>query len=271
MEEEITFKWSYVFIPLTLLIIVIFWLRSVFVTSPWEITLLKTLGSITPQVYTEWLHFKNPFFGKVITINTRGVKVEETANASTNDLQKVSVNVAVTYQIDGNDWVMTLYRKIGDDNMVADVVAKPNIREWVRAIFAWYKADELITKRKEVSEKITQYLTDQFKTFGLTVADVNVSDVNFSASFDSAVEAKVKAEQDALAQKNQLEKVKYEAQQQIERAKAEAETIRIQSAAIKENGGAEYVQLQWIAKWNWVLPQYSLSSDSQFILPTPSK
>jgi regulator of protease activity HflC (stomatin/prohibitin superfamily) len=131
---------------------------------------------------------------------------------------------------------MTLYRKIGDDNMVSDVVAKPNIREGVRAIFAQYKADELITKRKEVSEKITAYLTDQFKEFGLTVADVNVSDVNFSASFDQAVEGKVKAEQDALAQKNELEKVKYQAQQTIERAKAEAETIRIQSAAIKENG-----------------------------------
>jgi regulator of protease activity HflC (stomatin/prohibitin superfamily) len=57
---------------------------------------------------------------------------------------------------------------------------------------------------------------------------------DFSNSFDASIETKVKAEQDALTQKNKLEQVKYEAQQQIERAKAEAETIRIQAEAIQK-------------------------------------
>ncbi|MBP6256410.1 hypothetical protein KA405_01480 [Patescibacteria group bacterium] len=43
----------------------------------------------------------------------------------------------------------------------------------------------------------------------------------------------MKAEQEALAEKNKLESVKFQAQQSIERSKAEAESIRIQAEAIK--------------------------------------
>lgn len=57
----------------------------------------------------------------------------------------------------------------------------------------------------------------------------------FSESFNKSIEAKVTAEQNALAQKNLLEKVKYEAEQRIVQSKAEAEAIKIQAEAIKEN------------------------------------
>jgi uncharacterized membrane protein YqiK len=69
-----------------------------------------------------------------------------------------------------------------------------------------------------------------------------------------AIEAKVKAEQDALAAKAKLEQSKYE-----------AEAIRIQADAIKNSGGAEYVQLQAIAKWNGVLPLYTGQGAVPFI------
>jgi len=68
----------------------------------------------------------------------------------------------------------------------------------------------------------------------------------------------VRAEQDALAQKNLLEKVKYEAQQTIESAKAQAESIKIQAEAVRSQGGADYVKLKWIEKWNGALPTTTL-------------
>jgi uncharacterized membrane protein YqiK len=52
--------------------------------------------------------------------------------------------------------------------------------------------------------------------------------------------------------------VKFQAQQSIERAKAEAESIRIQAEAIKSQGGAEYVNLKWIEKRDGKLPATSL-------------
>ena len=81
---------------------------------------------------------------------------------------------------------------------------------------------------------------------------------NFSPQFNSAIEAKVTAEQEALAAKNQLERVKFEAEQRITQAKGEAEAIRIQAQAITQQGGKDYVELKSVEKWDGVLPQYML-------------
>lgn len=75
----------------------------------------------------------------------------------------------------------------------------------------------------------------------------------------------MKAEQEALAEKNKLESVKFQAQQSIERAKAEAESIRIQAEAIKSQGGAEYVNLKWIEKRDGKLPSTSLGNSNGLI------
>lgn len=83
-----------------------------------------------------------------------------------------------------------------------------------------------------------------------TVVDV----VDFSDSFDQAVEEKVKAEQQALQAKAQLEK-----------SKLESEAIRIQAEAIKSSGGKEYVELKAIEKWNGVLPTYIGNGSTPFI------
>ncbi len=73
------------------------------------------------------------------------------------------------------------------------------------------------------------------------------------------------AEQNALAAKNKLEQVKFEAEQRIAQAQAEAEAIRIQAEAIQNQGGAEYVNLKAIEKWDGKLPVYSLGSATPFI------
>ncbi len=52
-----------------------------------------------------------------------------------------------------------------------------------------------------------------------------------------------------------LKRIKTEGEQKIATAHAEAESIRVQSDAIRAQGGAEYVKLKAIEKWNGVLPQ----------------
>jgi prohibitin 2 len=53
--------------------------------------------------------------------------------------------------------------------------------------------------------------------------------------------------------------VKFEAESRIAQAEGEAKAIAIQAAAVDKQGGAGYVQLQAIEKWNGVLPQYVTS------------
>jgi regulator of protease activity HflC (stomatin/prohibitin superfamily) len=140
--------------------------------------------------------------------------------------------VAVTYAIT-KEGAMEVYRRFGDDDAIGTNVVIPNIKEAVRSVIANYKATDLITKRPEVSSLIHERLQNKLNEFGLSVSDTNIQDVSFSAQFQQSIESKVKAEQDALAKKNELDKTKYEAEQTVVRAKAEAETIRIQAEAVK--------------------------------------
>lgn len=160
---------------------------------------------------------------------------------------------------------MEVYRRFGDDDMIATNVVIPNIKEAIRSVVAKYKADELITKRAEVSSLIHEKLQNKLNEFGLQVSDTNIQDITFSDKFNESIENKVKAEQDALAKKNELEKTKYEAEQQIVKAKAEAETIRIQAEAVKSQGGAEYVQLKRIEKRDGKLPTTNLGENTNVL------
>ena len=91
---------------------------------------------------------------------------------------------------------------------------------------------KLSASAKTVVERSCCRLATQ-ERWGIQVTDVNIVNFQFSADFDAAIEKKVKAEQEALAEKNKLESVKFQAQQKIEQSKAEAESIRIQAEAIK--------------------------------------
>ena len=119
-----------------------------------------------------------------------------------------------------------------------------------KAVVAKYSAEQLITERSAVSKDIETALNTRLHTYGVEIQSFNIVNFDFSKSFNDAIEAKVTAEQDALTQKNKLEQVKYESEQKVVAAEAQAKAIEIQAKAIQQQGGAEYVKLKWIEKWN---------------------
>lgn len=199
---------------------------------------------------TEGLNFVNPLYS-VKTFNIRNNKYEATANSASSDIQKVVISVAVNYNLNEGS-VATLYTTYGEGYI--NKVFLQNVQEAVKSVSAQYPATELITKRDEVKAAIKDKLGATVVDV-ITITDVAITNIEFSDSFDAAIEAKVTAEQNALASKNKLEQTKYEAEQRVAQAKGEAEAIKIQAAAIQSQGGKEYVELQAIAKWNGVLPQ----------------
>ena len=95
-----------------------------------------------------------------------------------------------------------------------------------------------------------------------------------------AVDEKVTAEQEALKAKNELERIRYEAQQKviqaeaeanatIARAQAEAEAIQLIHEQIAQN--PEYLQYIYIMQWDGVLPTYYGGEGLPFLMiPTNS-
>jgi regulator of protease activity HflC (stomatin/prohibitin superfamily) len=211
-----------------------------------QVRLGQVIGTLDPG-----LHFYNPVTTSVVVMDTRIQKQNVTAGAASKDLQSVEATVALTYRLDPA-LVEQVYQNLKQN--YAETLVAPRLQESIKSATARYTAEELITKRQAVRDEMKSAMLSKLENTGIIVDDFNIVNFDFSQTFNAAIEAKVTAEQNALAAKNKLEQVKYEAQQAIEKAKAEAESIRIQAQAVQQQGGADYVKLQAIAKWNGVLP-----------------
>ena len=86
---------------------------------------------------------------------------------------------------------------------------------------------------------------------------MNLTEFTFSAEFNAAIEQKQIAEQQALKASLDLQRIQIEAQQKIEQAKAEAESLRLQrqevTADLVELRKIE-AQMEAIKKWDGRLP-----------------
>lgn len=238
---------GYGFLALVALIVIF---GSFTVISAGDRGVVLRLGAIS-RVLEPGIHIKFPLIEGVekITVQTQKEQVE--TDSASQDLQTVKATVAVNYNV-APDKVADLYRTIGDEYKIR--VIDPAIQEAVKAATAKYTAEQLITQRPLVKEDILASLKSILSSKDITVSDVSITNFDFSPSFNQAIEAKVTAEQQALQSKNLLEQKKYEAEQTVVTAKAQAEAIRIQAEAITQQGGANYVQLEAIKKWDGKLP-----------------
>lgn len=208
-------------------------------------------GAVSGNVMDEGLHLRMPIMQKVIKINVQTVKMEVQASSYSKDLQTVDALIALNYHVN-HEGVNDLYQSIGKDYEAR--VISPAVQESVKAVTAKYTAQELVEKRAQVKDEMKLSLSDRLAKDNITVDEVSIVNFDFSDQYEAAVEGKQKAQQDALKAENDLKRIQFEAEQKIATAKAEAESIRIQAQAINSQGGADYVQLQAIAKWNGNLP-----------------
>ena len=168
------------------------------------------------------------------------------------------------------------YQKIGTRRMVEGTLIDPAIQESVKAITAQYTAEELVTRRAEVKTKIQDAIEEfvdatlaQKGVVGaVSLANVAITDFDFSDEFNRAIEEKVKAEQEALKAKNEKLRRVTQAEAaaaertlaadaeayQIEVASvARAEAIRREAEALRDN--PSLIQLRIAEKWDGQLPQ----------------
>ena len=202
----------------------------------------KVVGVKQPGLY-----FIAPFVDGVTTMDVQTQKDQVDATAASNDLQEVTATVAVNYHVEAGD-ASTIFANIGAD--YASRIIAPAIQESVKSVTANYTAEQLITEREKVRTDILDLLTTKLQAYGVQTDSLNIVNFAFSDQFNTAIESKVTAQQNALAAQNKLVQVQAEAAQTVATAEAQAKAIQIQAAAINSQGGADYVELQLIKQWN---------------------
>ena len=222
-----------------------------------------TLGEVNPTPLTEGVHLVNPI-SSIKDVDVRLQKAElKGANAGTKDLQVVHTDIVVNFRLDPQK-VPHIYKEYGLN--VDEKVLGPGINEAFKSVTGHYTSEELVTKRDLVSQEILQHLVTKMAPFNITVSNISLVNFGFSAEYQKAIEAKVISVQQTAKAQQDLERIKVEANSRIAQAKGEAEAIAIQAQAIQSNGGANYVALQWIEKWNGALPSTMLGGDTKTLM-----
>jgi regulator of protease activity HflC (stomatin/prohibitin superfamily) len=232
-----------------------------------EVGIKTRFGAVVGKPLSPGIQTKIPFVEKISIMDTKIKKLEVDANAASKDLQTITSKLAVNYSVKLNS-ADSLFKEVGPDYQ--NIIIAPAIQESVKSITAQYTAEELISKRSEVSKKMQEALEAKIKDRGLTVNSFNITNFDFSPAFNAAIEAKQVAQQNVLKAQQELEQTKVEAEKKVAQAEAdakakianaqaEAESLKLQKQEITDSLlrlREIEVQAEIAKKWNGQLPTY---------------
>lgn len=239
------------------------------------------------------LHFVVPVITSVQRMSVQTMKYEVNASAASSDLQVVSTQVAVNYKLKDDEssvkYIFQQFWGAHESRLIA-----PLVQESVKANTAKFTANDLIQRREVVKAAITSTLTEKLARYGIEVQEVSITNFDFSAEFNKAIEAKVVVEQEKQQMELELEKKQIEVQKLVVEQNATATAAIIQAEAdkrtniLRAEGQANatltkayadkqaiemvqavlspvYVQYQYSQRWDGELP-YFMGGDTGILL-----
>lgn len=230
-------------------------------TVPTGFVGVKTrFGKVQEDVIQEGLNLKTPFIEKIVRIDCRTQKNEAESEGSTKDLQTVKIKIAVNYNVN-KETANQLYKNIGTD--YTNVIVNPAMLEAIKSSMAQYTAEELITKRAEVSNEIEQTIVEKIENKGFNITEFNIIDIDFSEEYDKAIENKAVKQQEVATAQAEYEKQKIQNEKEISIAEKDARVMELQNQQITENTlrlKELEVKQSMINKWNGQLSEYMLGN-----------
>lgn len=209
-------------------------------------------------------HWVKPFVEDVHDVDIRTQKYSNTVEGSAKDLQIVNITMSINYQIKPEK-VTELYAKVGKD--YSNIILNPALQSSLKASMAQFTAEEMITKRAEVSNTITKELNESLDNYFL-ISAVNLENIDFTDEYNKAIEAKTTNQQKAEAEKAKLEITKVQNEQKINTAEAEAKVRELQSKSVTDKSLEQLkleIQRELIQKWNGQFPTTMLGDNPNML------
>ena len=192
-------------------------------------------GGILDDVRDEGIHFMVPMVQRPMILDVRIRPREIPSVTGTKDLQMVNIKLRVLWR-PVYEKLPQIYRELGADY---DERVLPSIgNEVLKSVVAQYNAEELLSKRKEVSDRIKAELVKRAEHFHLELDDVAITHLTFGREFMKAIESKQVAFQEAEKQAWIVKKADQERMAVVTRAEGEAEAAQIITKAMETNGNA---------------------------------
>lgn len=225
-----------------------------------QVGVVTQYGRVTGRELGEGFSWVAPWgINNVTVYDVKNQKEEVQSNAATKDLQDVSGTLVINYQLNRGE-VSKMHKEVGKE--YKDKLITPALNETFKSAAAKYNASELITQRAEVKNDVYTGLKNRLEKYGIQVLDVSITNFNFSAEFNKAIEAVQIANQQVAKARQELETAKVEAEKKVAEAEGAAEAQRLQQQTLTP----ELLEKQWIEKWDGKLPTYT-GNGANFYMP----
>lgn len=236
-----------------------------------EIAVVKRLGKIT-GTREAGTNFDSWFINSYQKYDTKVQNVDITTAAYSSDAQTMDVAITLQYQI-MPDKVVDIATQYGSLEVLQGRIQSIAV-EKTKATLSSYKAMDIIANRASISPEVEKVIKEAVDAdYFVNITAVVITNIDFSDSFEKAVEDKMIAEQAKLkadyendtkiakAEADAAAKLKA-AEAEIEIAKAEAEALKIKTEAEAEANRLlaqsltdKVLESKFYDKWNGELPQ----------------
>ena len=223
-----------IIIACVILLLIIFWSRiTVTIPAGHGGVLFRLFGGgvDTSRTYEEGFHFKAPW-NTMYIYETRQQEISEEMSALSSNGLEIKIEFSTWYQPKWED-LGVLHAKIGTDYLSRVVV--PSMRSAARSVVGRYTPEQIYsTKRDAIQEEIfveTKKLLDEKY---VQLNQVLIRSVTLPTTIKSAIESKLKQEQEALEYEFKLDKAAQEAERQRVEAEGKAAANNIVSASIND-------------------------------------
>lgn len=247
-------------------------------------------GGVEDKVLTQGWHLVSPTVKT--TLYTVGIEQsyltsddkgdspnDESFSASSSEGKAVQIDLTFTYQYQPENITDVFIRFKGQSGKdVRDSFIKPNIVSWTKEVVARYKVSDILgEERANVNIALTDYLSEKFKKYGITISNVSLINIEVDEETKQAISAKITAQQNAETQSinNQTAIDKAAADAQVARtnaqAKADAALIEAQAQAdanalLEQSLTDKILRQMYIDKWSGELPNVVTGSDDSLML-----
>ena len=222
-----------------------------------------TFGKITQDNLSPGLNFCIPFVEEIRQVDTREQVYSVVDDAYTSDTQTVQqLQLKLNYRYDSAK-LSDIIRNVGIDNVESKLLVQ-NVAKITKNEIGKVKAEELVQSRAEVQQTIQDVLAETLAPSGIVVVSFAIENLSFDEAFESSIQAKVIAAQDALKMENKTKEKEEEAKQVVIAAQAKADSTKLEAdaeayaiEAVQKQleNSPNYIDYLKITNWNGQLPQ----------------
>lgn len=245
---------------IVVLVLVLVGMLGTYVVAPGERGVRVTLGTMSDQFIPPGVGLKLPFVTTIYRVNVQQDTREVSAECFSSDLQQINVQLKVLYRIPETSVVAVLRDYAGNP---FEKLILPRVQEATKEVTALKTAAEIVKTREQIKADALQASRAKIGSL-LTIEDLVIEDVRLSKELETAIEAKMVQQQEAEKAIFKMQQARTDAETLIIKAKADAESIRIQGEALEKT--PRLVELKMVEKWNGVAPQV-VGAGSNILLP----